>query len=224
MYNDKTNSSTSDTEKAIAGADVNAQKIARRRLLRMGATAGATVMVTLASRPALACTCVMPSAWGSILATGQTDLHKLAGSVSHHKSADFSSWTIASWRTNGTQFGGGNCRNVLADKIPVKLARLNGLTVNDLRNKLGYNYAISGLVGNPKWVDLLNSGSAFVVAILVAELNIYTSGRLPTECGELKTIVKDMADGSYTPASGATMPWGQQEIADYLHYNWLARR
>ena len=47
---------------------------------------------------------------------------------------------------------------------------------------------------------------------MVAELNLYTSNDIPTTCGDLKAIVKDMADGSYTPASGNTTTWKEKEI------------
>lgn len=217
MNTDKPNSPVA--EKALSGTDLNAKNAARRRLLKVGATAGTAALVTLSSRPALACHCVMPSAWGSILATGQTDVNNLTGSIAHHKSEYFDAWTIAHWKDPN------NASHVaLAGKLGVSLATLNGYNVIELRRRMGYSYAISGLATNPNWVAFLSGSNAFVIAILVAELNLYTSNNIPTTCGNLKAIVQDMADGSYTPASGSTTPWTPLQIQDYLHYNWLARR
>ena len=214
-----TNSQTTDN--LVVGTDINARSVARRRLLRMGATGGATVLVTLASRPALACHCVMPSAWGSILATGQTDVTQLKGSVAHHKSELFQSWRISEWQTNG-----GNCQEILARKAgwTLGLNRLRNAKVKDVRKLVcSSTYPINGLNNEIKWINALTDSTPFVKAILVAELNLYTSNDIPTTCGDLKAIVKDMADGSYTPASGNTTTWKEKEISDYLYYNWLAR-
>jgi hypothetical protein len=222
MNNDKPISTVA--ENAIFSKDSNAKNAARRRLLRMGATVGTTALVTLASRPALACHCVMPSAWGSILATHQTDVNNLTGSVAHHKSELFESWTIHQWK-NGLN----NCRSRLLGKLnsrgvpPITLATLNQYNIVALRRIMGYTYKINGLsqTSNINWVTQLNNDS-FLTSIFVAELNLYTSNDIPTTCGNLSAIVKDMADGSYTPASGNVSAWGQAEIKEYLHFNWLA--
>lgn len=204
-------------------SDQLAKSAARRRLLKIGATAGTTALATLASRPALACACVMPSAWGSILATGQTDLHALSGSISHHISKDFKSWTINSWQNNSSSYGGSNCRDTLATKLGKTRSIVDGYTVSTLRNKIGTSgYNIAGIANNDKWLTTINSNS-FACSILVAELNLYTSSDIPTsECGSLKAMIRDMADGSFTPQSGDTTSWSQSKIKEYLHYNWLA--
>ena len=73
----------------------------RRRILRTSLKATPVVLAALASRPSLACHCVMPSAWGSLNATfnkemdinGQTGFqHSLARYNNGKEQYGFDPW------------------------------------------------------------------------------------------------------------------------------------
>ena len=216
----------------ISGVDTNAKNAARRRLLRMGATAGTTALVTLASRPAIACHCVMPSAWGSVVsATGPKDVNQLStkdGSVYRHKAEkdDFKSWSVSQWKTNGGQAHYA-LLNFLKSRNPQttvnKISRLesSGTTVKSVRDAMGLSYTVNQLDVRKQWTNAIGDGS-FGALIFQAELNIYSSSNPPTTCGDLPSIVKKMATLSFAPESGDTHTWTEREVRDYLYYNWLA--
>lgn len=66
----------------------------------------------------------------------------------------------------------------------------------------------------------------FGASMLIALINLkFKNSTLPGSCyiaGGVN-VIEAMASGSYTP-SGQTQPWTKGDIADYLHYNWFARR
>lgn len=234
----------------------NDEKVAasRRRLLRAGVKVAPVVLATLASRPSLACHCVVPSAWGSINAGfGGNDQDmgavKLEGSLLRQHGAKvkagWSTYTFTNWQTTN-----GGCWNELIGKLgaiyPTSL--LSGLSTSGAKNERKRLYlqgrystnaipAVSvkqlcGWIGSPvpkgygdfKPYEVIDV-EGFAGAILVAELNIKL-GKVHPDCIRTATnpnIVVSMASGSYQP-EGLIEIWGEQQIADYLHYNWLARR
>lgn len=254
-------SSQEGAHSAMPSEAQNEVMTARRRLLRVGVKAAPVVVATLASRPALACHCVVPSAWGSInagFAGVDQDMGKvkLSGSLDRQHGAKIRSWgthySIPNWRNqNHTCWNNligklGNIYpgNLLAglttnsQKAARKRAYLQGrysssatptrpeipaMTVNLLCNKIGAPPPVG--YGSYKPYEVIDAGG-FAGSILVAELNIYL-GLYHPDCVKIKddpNIVFTMAINAYYQPVGLKETWGAQEIEDYLHYNWLARR
>jgi hypothetical protein len=164
----------------------------RRRLLKLGVSA-APVVLTLASRSALACHCKSPSAAGSVTFVS----HKPKG-TDETGAFDISTYvkTYSAWMANGGLPGGVTKTTKLKD-IPT----------------IGSGFA-SG--GNTQ----IQSATGFNRDIVTAYLNLSNSGGIiQGECLTLARL-KAMASGTYTDlASGITLTGTQ--IQAYLANNYL---
>lgn len=117
------------------------------------------------------------------------------------------------------------------DKQNRRLAYLQGLYANDangvsrlrvsdLCSKLGFAVPVG--TGSSTPISAAGSGG-FGAAVLIAQINMYVyPGVVPSTCASKTTLVS-MAMLTYRP-QGSTQPWTREQIADYLHYNWIARR
>jgi hypothetical protein len=191
---------TEQTELKTTGDE--AAKVAlekRRRLLKLGVSA-APVVLTLASRSALACHCKSPSAAGSVTFNS----HKPAGTVQDGQfegTYDISPYvkTYAAWMTYGDAHSGSLPGSV------TKTTRLMNIPL--------FATAFGG--DNTK----ILSATGFRRDIVTAYLNLSNGPIIQGECLTLLQL-KAMASGTYTdPASGATFDSGQ--IQAYLANNWL---
>lgn len=223
----------------------------RRRILRAGLKAAPVVVATLAARPSLACHCVLPSAWGSINAVlgGDQDMgnqgtidkvNKFTGSMARYKNSilegfpslkfsDFVS-TGAGWtalKASYPSFPSTIPDNKKISYLQGTFPSSNPLTVNALCTAIGF-VTPSG-AGTAKPYELINTTGGFGASVLIAQINLFL-GRIPTDCLAkppltAKQVLNQMATGSYTiPQTSETWTSGNGQIADYLHYNWLARR
>jgi hypothetical protein len=165
----------------------------RRRLLKLGVSA-APVVLTLASRSALACHCKSPSAAGSLTFAS----HKPAG-TDDTGAFDITAYVkpYSAWMSIGGTLPGGVTKNTRINAIPT----------------------IGGAFGSDvtKIVDL---AVGFRRDIVTAYLNLSNGGLLVQ--GECLTILKlkAMASGSYTDLSSGTT-WDQSQIQSYLASNYL---
>ena len=119
-----------------------------------------------------------------------------------------------------------------ADQQNRRLAYLQGLyandgkgvsvlTVSDFCSKLGFSVPVG--TGSNTPLALVNSGG-FGASVLIAQMNLYIFpvGMVPSSCVSKETL-RNMAMLTYTP-EGSGEPWKAEQVADYLHYNWIARR
>lgn len=137
---------------------------------------------------------------------------------------------------NGLLAGLGDYRQKLARKVLYLKGKYSTdtiavLSAEGLCGKLGgcQPPQVSGK-SNPS-IDLIVAGSAaglgsidenrFAAAILVAQINNYLRF-IPAVCMKSAGMINDMAYGTYRP-EGISQTWYKDQIADYLHYNWLAR-
>lgn len=230
----------------------DAVKSSRRRILRAGLKAAPVVVATLAARPSLACHCVLPSAWGSINAVlgGDQDMgnqgtidkvNKFTGSMARYKNSildGFPSLTFNDFGSTGAGWTALKAKYPFPSDVtkPNKINYLKGnyasaskglLNVDGLCKAIGYVTPTGA--GAAKAYDLINTTGGFGASVLIAQINLYL-GRIPTECLAkppltAKQVLDQMATGSYTiPQTSETWTSGNGQIADYLHYNWLARR
>lgn len=193
---------TEQTEVKIAGdeaaqtADVALER--RRRLLKLGVSAS-PVVLTLASRSALACHCKSPSAAGSV-------------TFNSHKPDD----TVQSGQYEGTYDIGSyvhtysywmGLSGYLAHTTVTKGTRLKDIPT------IGIAFA-----GNTTKIQDLPAG--FNRDIVTAFLNLSNSqGVIQGECLTMEKL-KAMASGTYIDSmSGLT--WGQAQIRTYLGNNGL---
>ena len=125
-------------EHSNAAEDSPRQDVAassRRRLLRAGLKATPIVVATLASRPSLACHCIVPSAWGSINAAmangGEVDINgnnNFPGSLSNRFNDDVKRISDKVYTFSSFSEGGRGWNYFLRDGVftfPVNVASLD---------------------------------------------------------------------------------------------------
>jgi len=151
----------------------------RRRLLKLGVSA-TPIVLTLASRSALACHCKSPSAAGSLTFAS----HKPAGTGADG-TFEIPCNTYAVWMSVGALPGGVTKTTTLAN-IPT----------------IGSGFASGGSTE-------IQSATGFNRDIVTAYLNLSNAPVIQTECLTLAQL-KAMASGSYTDlASGVTLSGAQ---------------
>lgn len=110
--------------------------------------------------------------------------------------------------------------------------KIPALTVQTLCSAMGCT-APAGC-GSRQPLQLIQSGgglggmgsggvNGFGASVLIAQINMYL-GLIPSVC-VTKSMLNSMATGYYKP-EGVTEAWssGNGQIADFLHFNWIARR
>ena len=178
---------TTETEQAAIEA--------RRRLLKLGVSA-TPIVLTLASRSALACHCKSPSAAGSLTFAS----HKPAG-TDDSGNFDISAYckTYDAWMANAPLSGalpGGVTKTTILTNIPT----------------IGSGFASGGS-------KQIQRATGFNRDIVTAYLNLSNGPKIQSECLTLLQL-KAMASGSYTDlASGVTISGAQ--IQAYLGANGL---
>lgn len=216
-----------------------ARKASRRRLLRMGVKATPAVVATLVGRQALACTCTIPSAWGSIAAAiGEKDMHGVNlgdGSISRYSAVikgynnnyrKFSSWTLAGadgWTALKSKVTSWPATNILP-KADRKAWLQGTKEVNGVKLSAKALLTLLGLPAPMSWGD---QGALTVVgsggrnqAVLIAFLAYKTGGEY-SQCLTLSQL-QAMGDGTFQTSSDMG-PWSDTKIVDYLHLNWMIR-
>jgi hypothetical protein len=195
-------------------AGLAANGLKRRRLLKVGAT-GASVALTLTSRPARAWHCNSTSAWGSaqLAPTASTT----ARNTSHEMTDEC--WTITEW-VNNTSHGS------LGQPWPhlgcTTSSQINAYTVGTLYKP--YGGIPTGLTTSNLLMNKLKYGTQFQKYMLVARLN---AKFVPTVQTCLRNNLTDqlplMASGSYSPPNLPGVVWNQAEIIQYLSNNWMVQ-
>jgi hypothetical protein len=166
----------------------------RRRLLKLGVSA-APLVLTLASRSALACHCKSPSAAGSVTFNS----HKPAGTLDDG-TLPITSLTYSQWMAK-TSLPGSVIKTTLLKDIP----------------QIGTAFTAN----MTKQIQSL-AHSAFERAIVTAYLNLTNPAGGATIQANCLTMskLKAMASGTYTDlASGVT--FDSSQIQTYLENNWL---
>ncbi len=191
-----------------------ADGLRRRRLLKAGAT-GASVALTLTSRPARAWHCNSTSAWGSAQLAPTTST--TARNTSHELTDEC--WSITEW-VNNTSHGG------LGQPWPhlgcTNNGQINAYSVGTLYKP--YGGIPTGLTGTDLLMNKLKGGTQFQKYMLVARLNAKLVPNVQT-C--LSTNLADqlplMASGSYSPPNLPHVVWNQTDIINYLTANYLVQ-
>jgi hypothetical protein len=139
--------------------------------------------------------------------------------------AQFSPSTVVSKRGPTITFGDMSQANKISYlQGSYSTASIPALKVSGLCQKLGFVAPAPAALNDGKPIDTI-ALKGFKASILVAEINVFL-GKIPLGSGGCltdKTVLNDMADGSYQPPGGGTL-WVQADIANYLHNNWIARR
>jgi hypothetical protein len=191
-----------------------ANGLKRRRLLKVGAT-GASVALTLTSRPARAWHCNSTSAWGSAQLAPTTST--TARNTSHEMSDEC--WTITEW-VNNTSHGG------LGQPWPhlgcTNSGQINAYTVGTLYKP--YGGIPTGLTTTNSLMNKLKYGTQFQKYMLVARLNAKFVPNVQT-ClrNNLTDQLPLMASGSYSPPNLPGVVWNQAEIIQYLSSNFMVQ-
>ena len=194
-------------------AGLVADGLKRRRLLKLGAS-GASVALTLTSRPARAWHCNSTSAWGSAQMNPKASV--TARETSHEIGDEC--WSITEWCNNTNHSGLGQPWSRLGCTTT---SQINAYTVAKV-------YASSGgiplgLTGSNLLMDKLKNGTQFQKYMLVARLNCNYVPNVQT-C--LRYNLTDqlplMASGTYSPPNLPGVTWNQADIIQYLDSNWIA--
>ena len=195
-------------------AGLAANGLKRRRLLKVGAT-GASVALTLTSRPARAWHCNSTSAWGSAQLAPTTST--TARNTSHEMSDEC--WTITEW-VNNTSHGS------LGQPWPhlgcTTTMQINNYTVGTLYKP--YGGIPTGLTTSNLLMNKLKYGTQFQKYMLVARLNAKFVPNVQT-ClrNNLTDQLPLMASGTYSPPNLPGVVWNQAEIIQYLSNNWMVQ-
>jgi len=195
-------------------AGLAADGLRRRRLLKAGAT-GASVALTLTSRPARAWHCNSTSAWGSAQLAPTTST--TARNTSHELTDEC--WSITEW-CNNTAHGS------LGQPWPhlgcTTTTQINNYTVGTLYKP--YGGIPTGLSSSNSLMNKLKTGTQFQKYMLVARLNAKFVTNVQN-C--LKTNLVDqlplMASGTYSPPNLPHVVWNQTDIINYLAANWMVQ-
>jgi len=191
-----------------------ANGLKRRRLLKVGAT-GASVALTLTSRPARAWHCNSTSAWGS------AQLAPTTSTTARNTSQELSDecWTITEWVNNTSHVTLGQpwphlgCTNN---------GQINAYTVGTLYAP--YGGIPAGLTATNSLMNKLKYGTQFQKYMLVARLNAKFVSNVQT-C--LRSNLTDqlplMASGTYSPPNLPGVVWDQAQIIQYLSSNYLVQ-
>lgn len=191
-----------------------ADGLKRRRLLKAGAT-GASVALTLTSRPARAWHCNSTSAWGSAQlapttsTTARNTLHELSDEC----------WSISEW-VNNTSHGS------LGQPWPhlgcTTTGQINSYTVGSLYAP--YGGIPLGLTGTDGLMNKLKMGTQFQKYMLVARLNAKFVTNVQT-ClrNNLTDQLPLMASGTYSPPNLPHVVWNQTDIINYLAANFMVQ-
>jgi hypothetical protein len=191
-----------------------ANGLKRRRLLKVGAT-GASVALTLTSRPARAWHCNSTSAWGSAQLAPTTST--TARNTAHELTDEC--WSITEW-VNNTSHGS------LGQPWPhlgcTNNPQINNYTVGTLYKP--YGGIPVGLTASNLLMNKLKYGTQFQKYMLVARLNTKFVSSVQT-ClrNNLADQLPLMASGSYSPPNLPGVVWNQAEIILYLDSNWIVK-
>jgi hypothetical protein len=191
-----------------------ADGLKRRRLLKAGAT-GASVALTLTSRPARAWHCNSTSAWGSAQLAPTTST--TARNTTHQLTDEC--WSLTEW-VNNTSHG------ALGQPWPHlgcnTTSQINSYTVGTLYAP--YGGIPAGLTGTNQLMNKLKYGTQFQKYMLVARLNAKFVTNVQN-C--LKTNLVDqlplMASGTYSPPNLPHVVWNQADIINYLTANYMVQ-
>ncbi len=191
-----------------------ADALKRRRLLKLGAS-GASVALTLTSRPARAWHCNSTSAWGSaqLAPTTSTTARNTAHEISNE------CWSISEWCNNTSHgslgqpwqhLGCTTSKQIDAYKISTLYAPYGGIP--------------AGLTGSNLLMDKLKNGTQFQKYMLVARLNCKFVTNVQT-ClrNNLTDQLPLMAGGHYSPPNLPGVTWNQTDIIQYLDSNWIVK-
>jgi hypothetical protein len=195
-------------------AGLAANGLKRRRLLKVGAT-GASVALTLTSRPARAWHCNSTSAWGSAQLAPTTST--TARNTSHELTDEC--WSITEW-VNNTSHGS------LGQPWPhlgcTTTSQINSYTVGTLYKP--YGGIPIGLTGSNLLMNKLKNGTQFQKYMLVARLNAKFVSSVQT-ClrNNLSDQLPLMASGTYSPPNLPGVVWNEAEIIQYLDSNWIVK-
>ena len=191
-----------------------ADALKRRRLLKLGAS-GASVALTLTSRPARAWHCNSTSAWGSAQLAPTTSTN--ARNTSHEITDEC--WSITEWCNNTSHGSLGQPWHALGCN---NTTQINNYTVGSLYPK-GFGMP-TGLSTSNKLMDKLKNGNQFQQDLMVARLNC---NLVPNVQACLRNNLTDqlplMAGGQYRPPNLPGVVWNQAEIIQYLDSNWIVK-
>jgi hypothetical protein len=186
----------------------------RRRLLKVGAT-GASVALTLTSRPARAWHCNSTSAWGSAQLAPTTST--TARNTSHELTDEC--WTITEWVNNTAH---GSLGQPWTHLGCTTTGQINSYTVGTLYAP--YGGIPTGLTGSNQLMNKLKMGTQFQKYMLVARLNAKFVANVQ-KClrNNLTDQLPLMASGTYSPPNLPHVVWNQTDIINYLTANYMVR-
>ena len=212
---DKTPSpESSATAAQVSSARLVADGLKRRRLLKLGAS-GASVALTLTSRPARAWHCNTTSAWGSAqLAPTASTTAREGG----HEIGD-ECWSITEWCNNTVH---GSLGAPWSHLGCTTTTQINAYTVGTLYQP--YGGIPTGLTSSNKLMDKLKNGTQFQKYMLCARLNAKFVTNVQT-ClrNNLIDQLPLMASGTYSPPNLPGVVWNQTDIMNYLTANWMVQ-
>ncbi|MDB5894859.1 MAG: hypothetical protein JWQ88_2390 [Rhodoferax sp.] len=192
----------------------------RRRLFKLGA-AGVPVVITLASSPAMAWNCKLPSAWGSAPVASQ------ASAARYNTQSLEGVWTINNW-ANDTPSGSASPWSALkAAPFKMTFTDYKTVTLSELLAATAIALVPKGRSGTDLAFTVLSSGTAFDKAILTALLN-YAASPVKANIqscvnGTAANRLVDMARGTFFPSGGsAAKPWTDDQVVKYLNNNYIA--
>ena len=209
---------SSAAEARARAGGLAADGLKRRRLLRLGAS-GASVALTLTSRPARAWHCNSTSAWGSAQLAP-----KNASTQARTTGAEITDecWSITEWCNNTSHGSLGQPWPHLGCNTS---GQINAYTCGTLYSPYGGSKCTPvGLSSTDKVMDKLKNGTQFQKYMLCARLNSKFCTPVQT-C--LTTNLTDqlnlMAGGTYTPPNLKGVVWNQTDIINYLSNNWMVQ-
>ena len=206
--------SSTATAQGRAADGLVADGLKRRRLLKLGAS-GASVALTLTSRPARAWHCNTTSAWGSAQLAPTASTTAREGS---HEITD-ECWSITEWCNNTAHGSLGQPWPHLGCNTT---SQINGYTCATLYAP--YGGMPVGLSGSNSVMDKLKNGTQFQKYMLCARLNAKFVTAVQT-ClrNNLTDQLPLMASGTYSPPNLPGVVWNQTEIINYLGSNWMVQ-
>jgi hypothetical protein len=195
-----------------------ADGLKRRRLLRLGAS-GASVALTLTSRPARAWHCNSTSAWGSAQLAP-----KNASTAARNTGNQITDecWSITEWCGNTAHGSLGQPWPHLGCNTSTQI---NAYTVGTLYTPFGGASGTPvGLSSSDKVMDKLKNGTQFQKYMLCARLNSkFVSSVQTCLTNNLKDQLALMAGGTYSPPNLPGVVWNQTDIINYLGSNYMVQ-
>lgn len=199
----------------------------RRRFIKLGASA-VPVAMTLTSQPVMAWHCDSTSAWGSAQVAGNVGSAKTR--LDKNGQSGTECWYIANWVNDSKRSSSAFFPwEVLANARYSSPNNTSSYAKSNCKVSDIFPRGLFGTNGSAKVWRVLQRGSSFAKAVIVARLNSLYATAVQTKInacivtnGEDQVLEMARLGSQYSPPNHPNVLWSMADIEDYLRNNWLA--